>query len=179
MGQDGLYRIDLNLQSLCTDLQLLFPLLPSALLNIKLLLQLLLCTAQPVGAANRQVKHWTLSTSVYNTLNYYNTRTVFPLTILQMKNRINNGERIDVLENILTSLCNNWSSSGDTLLLNWAAKEQVCWQRFNNSKSAASIFRASGVRVRRPSKLRIVEHRKVTCKKTIMKHKRFNTAYLH
>ncbi|KAF3845744.1 hypothetical protein F7725_002822 [Dissostichus mawsoni] len=51
--------------------------------------------------------------------------------------------------------------SGDTVLLNWAAYEQVCWQRFSSSNRAASMFRASGERVRRPSKFRMVEHKKM------------------
>lgn len=86
---------------------------------------------------------------------------------------------IEISEVKLTSLCSSWSSSGETLLLNWAAKEQVCWQRFNNSKSAASIFRASADRVRRPSKLRIVEHRKVTCRKEQSKRMHFKVDHLY
>lgn len=68
-----------------------------------------------------------------------------------------------------TSLCRSWSSSADTVLLNWAAYEHVCWQRFSSSNRAASMLRASGDRVRRPSKLRIVEHRNVTWKGRVAK----------
>lgn len=66
MGQDGLYGIHQNLQRLGADLQLLLPLYPGVLLNIKLLFQLPLCAAQPVRAANGQVQDGTLSTLAEN-----------------------------------------------------------------------------------------------------------------
>lgn len=66
MGQDGFYGIHQNLQRLCADLQLLLPLFPGVLLNIKLLFQLPLCAAQPVRTANWQVQDWTLSTLAEN-----------------------------------------------------------------------------------------------------------------
>lgn len=61
VGQNGLNGVYKELQCLSTGLQLLLPLLLSSPLNTQLLLQLPLCTAQPIRRADGQVEHWTLS----------------------------------------------------------------------------------------------------------------------
>lgn len=65
---------------------------------------------------------------------------------------------------VLTTLCSRRSSRSDTELLNWDAKEHICWQRLRRSNRAASRFSASAVLVRRLSKWMILLQRKVTWK---------------